>query len=392
MSLIIYLPTMSSNDPLAYHREHRGKIEIRPKSPLQTPEDLALAYTPGVGRVCMEIAKDPTQVHTLTNKSNMVAIVSDGSAILGLGNIGPEAGLPVMEGKAMIFKTLANVDAVPLCIGTQDTEEIISFCKHIAPSFGGINLEDISAPRCFEILDRLKKELPIPVFHDDQDGTAIVVLAALINAAKVRGNDIHTQKVVVNGSGAAGIAITRLLFSFGIQDIILVDSKGIITAGRADMNPYKESIAAISNPRAVTGGLTEAIANADVFIGVSAPNVLTEDMVHSMAARPIVFAMANPDPEILPDVAKRAGAFIVGTGRSDFPNQINNALVFPGIFRGLLDAHTTSDIHVTPDDMTDTYIAVARAIASVIEPTDESILPAVMDSRVVPAIQAAMRG
>ncbi|NTV22542.1 MAG: NADP-dependent malic enzyme [Candidatus Yonathbacteria bacterium] len=380
-------------DPLDYHRAHRGKIEIKPKAPLNDAVDLALAYTPGVGKVCMEIVAHPEQVNSLTNKSNTIAIVSDGSAILGLGNIGPEAGLPVMEGKAMIFKTLADVDAVPLCIATQDAEEIVRFCKQIAPSFGGINLEDISAPRCFDILDRLEKELSIPVFHDDQDGTAIVALAALINATKVRGGDIRTLKIVVNGAGAAGIAIARLFSAYGISDIILVDSKGIVALGRDGMNVYKEHIANISNPRGITGSLSDALIGVDAFVGVSGPGLLSQEMVRSMAPRPIIFAMANPEPEILPDDAKEAGAFIIGTGRSDFPNQINNALVFPGIFRALLDANTIPKKCVLSEHMTEVKIATAEAIASVVtEPTPEHIMPTVMDPAVVPAIRAAICG
>jgi len=378
-------------DPLDYHRAHRGKIEIKPKVPLNTAEDLALAYTPGVGKVCMEIVAHPEQVGSLTNKSNTIAIVSDGSAILGLGNIGPEAGLPVMEGKAMIFKTLADVDAVPLCIATQDTEEIVRFCKQIAPSFGGINLEDISAPRCFDILDRLEKELSIPVFHDDQDGTAIVALAALINATNVRGGDMQALKIVVNGAGAAGIAIARLFSAYGISDIILVDSKGIVALGRDGMNVYKEHIANISNPRGITGSLSDALIGVDAFVGVSGPGLLSQEMVRSMAPRPIIFAMANPEPEILPDDAKEAGAFIIGTGRSDFPNQINNALVFPGIFRALLDANTIPKTCVLSEHMTEVKIATAEAIASVVtEPTRDHIIPTVMDPAVVPAIRAAI--
>jgi malate dehydrogenase (oxaloacetate-decarboxylating) len=283
------------------------------------------------------------------------------------------------------------VDAVPLCIATQDTEEIIRFCKQIAPSFGGINLEDISAPRCFDILERLEGELSIPVFHDDQDGTAIVALAALINATALRGGDISTLKIVISGAGAAGIAIARLLISYGIPDIILVDSNGIVTIGRDGMNVHKDRIATVSNPRNVHGDLSEALVGADVFIGVSGPNLVSQDMIRSMAPRPIVFAMANPDPEIMPDVAKEAGAFIVGTGRSDFPNQINNALVFPGIFRGLLDANTIPKKCVMSEHMTEVKIAAAKAIASVItEPTVDNIMPTVMDPRVVPAIRAAI--
>jgi malate dehydrogenase (oxaloacetate-decarboxylating) len=380
-----------ATDPISYHREHRGKIEVTPKAPLNDGADLALAYTPGVAQVCKRIAEEPKEVQALTNRSNTVAIVSDGSAILGLGNIGPEAGLPVMEGKAMIFKSQADIDAVPLCIDTQDAEEIISFCKHIAPSFGGINLEDISAPRCFDILERLESELPIPVFHDDQDGTAIVTLAALINAAKLRGDDVSELHIVVSGAGAAGIAITRLLRAYGVADIVLVDSKGIVSTNRDDLNPYKKRIAEDSNPRALSGTIADALLDTDVFIGVSGCCVLSGDMVKTMAERPIIFAMANPDPEIMPDEAKAAGAFIVGTGRSDFPNQINNALVFPGIFRGLLDAHTFPRTCVMSEHMVEVKIAAAKAIAGVVkDPSINHILPDVLDPAVAPAIREAI--
>lgn len=387
----IHITHTMSTDPISYHREHRGKIEVRPKAPLNDSADLALAYTPGVAQVCTRIAEHPEEVQALTNRSNTVAIVSDGSAILGLGNIGPEAGLPVMEGKAMIFKSQADIDAVPLCIDTQDMEEIISFCKHIAPSFGGINLEDISAPRCFDILERLEKELPIPVFHDDQDGTAIVTLAALINAATLRGSEVSELHIVVSGAGAAGIAITHLLRAYGVSDIVLIDSKGIVSPDRTDLNPHKMRIAEESNPRALSGTLAQAIEGADVFIGVSGCCVLSGDMVNTMAEHPIIFAMANPNPEIMPDEAKAAGAFIVGTGRSDFPNQINNALVFPGIFRGLLDAHTFPRKCVMSEHMVEVKIAAAKAIAGVVkEPTVDHILPDVLDPEVVPAIRGAI--
>ena len=379
-----------STDSLSYHRNHRGKIETKPKAPLKDASDLALAYTPGVAKVCERIAEEPQEIQALTNRSNTVAIVSDGSAVLGLGNIGPEAGLPVMEGKAMIFKSQADIDAVPLCIKTQDTEEIIQFCKYIAPSFGGINLEDIAAPRCFDILDRLENELPIPVFHDDQDGTAIVTLAALLNAAQLRGSAVEELRIVVNGAGAAGIAITRLLRAYGIKDIVLVDSKGIVSTDRTDLNRYKKRIAEHSNPRALSGDMKDALVGADVFIGVSKCCILSKEMVQRMADRPIVFAMANPEPEIMPDVAHAAGAYIVGTGRSDFPNQINNALVFPGIFRGLLDAHTFPRKCIMSKHMTEVKIAAAKAIAGVIEPSVERILPDVMDGEVVPAIRGAI--
>ncbi|MEI6650614.1 MAG: NADP-dependent malic enzyme [Candidatus Moraniibacteriota bacterium] len=375
---------------IRYHLAHRGKIEVRPKSPFETSEDLSLAYTPGVAEVCKTIAAEPETVQSLTNRGNTVAIVSDGSAILGLGNIGPSAGLPVMEGKAMIFKKMADVDAVPLCIGTQDTEEIIRFCKQIEPSFGGINLEDIAAPRCFEILDRLEKELSIPVFHDDQDGTAIVVLAGLLNAAKLRKTPLQDMKIVINGSGAAGIAIARLLMASGVQDIILVDSRGIVESSRHDLNGFKIIIAEQTNPRGLKGDLPTALKGADAFIGVSVRDILDEANVRDMADRPIVFAMANPDPEILPDAALRGGAFIVGTGRSDFPNQINNALVFPGIFRALLDSNANPSACVLKGNMTEVKLAAAAAIASVVEPTTDHILPSVLDLSVASAIRNAV--
>ncbi|MEI7749586.1 MAG: NADP-dependent malic enzyme [Candidatus Moraniibacteriota bacterium] len=375
---------------IKYHLDSHGKIETAVKSRLETPEDLALAYTPGVAEVCRTIASEPETADLLTNRGNTVAIVSDGTAILGLGNIGPAAGLPVMEGKAMIFKKMAGVDAVPLCIMADGVEDIVRFCKQIEPSFGGINLEDIAAPGCFEILKRLEQELSIPVFHDDQDGTAIVSTAALINATKVRGSEIGSLRVVINGSGAAGIAIARLLIAYGAGDIILVDSKGILCADRADLNASKREITGRTNPRNLSGDLAVALVGADVFIGVSKGNILTQESIRTMAERPIVFAMANPDPEILPDEAIAGGAFIVGTGRSDFPNQINNALVFPGLFRGLLDARAADPSRSMPKDMTAMKLAVAQALAGCVEPTRERILPSVMDPSVVPAIRAAV--
>jgi malate dehydrogenase (oxaloacetate-decarboxylating) len=382
---------MNTDHPaVKYHLDSRGKIETAVKSRLETPEDLALAYTPGVAEVCRTIAAEPETADLLTNRGNTVAIVSDGTAILGLGNIGPSAGLPVMEGKAMIFKKMAGVDAVPLCIEVDSVEDIIRFCKQIEPSFGGINLEDIAAPGCFEILERLEKELSIPVFHDDQDGTAIVSTAALINAAKVRGSEIGSLRVVINGSGAAGIAIARLLTSYGIKDVVLVDSKGILGVERADLNESKKEIATRTNPHNLSGDLATALAGADVFIGVSKGNVLDRDSIRLMAERPIIFAMANPDPEILPDEALAGGAFIVGTGRSDFPNQINNALVFPGLFRGLLDARAADPSRSMPKDMTAMKLAAAQALAGCVEPTQGQILPSVMDPSVVPAIRAAV--
>ncbi len=375
---------------IVYHLDSRGKIATAIKSPLETPEDLALAYTPGVAEVCRTIAAEPETDSLLTNRGNTVAIVTDGTAILGLGNIGPTAGLPVMEGKAMIFKKMADVDAVPLCINADGVEDIVRFCRQIEPSFGGINLEDIAAPECFEILDRLERELSIPVFHDDQDGTAVITLAALLNAAELRGTPISTLRIVINGAGAAGIAIARLLSAARATDIVLVDSKGILSPDRTDLNGPKRDIAAKTNPRGLTGGLSLALSGADVFVGVSTADILTRNDIRTMAERPIVFAMANPDPEILPDEALAGGAFIVGTGRSDFPNQINNALVFPGLFRGLLDAHADHRDRPMPSDMTAVKIAVAKAIASVIDPTPERILPSVMDPSVVPVIRAAV--
>jgi malate dehydrogenase (oxaloacetate-decarboxylating) len=379
-----------ANPAIRYHLDNRGKIETALKSPLRSAEDLSLAYTPGVAEVCRTIAAEPETVEVLTNRGNTVAIVTDGTAILGLGNIGPSAGLPVMEGKAMLFKKTANVDAVPLCISANSVEDIIRFCKQIEPSFGGINLEDIAAPECFEILDRLEKELSIPVFHDDQDGTAIVVTAALINAAKVRESDVTSLRVVINGAGAAGIAIARLLIARGVKDVVLVDSKGILSIDRKDLNSSKREIASRSNSRGLSGSLATALVGADVFIGVSKGNILDRNDIQTMAKRPIVFAMANPDPEILPDEAIAGGALIVGTGRSDFPNQINNALVFPGLFRGLLDARTANPAQSqarVPDEL---KLAVAKALAATIKPTVDHVLPAVMDASVVPAVRAAV--
>jgi len=368
---------------VALHKKRRGKIEIRSKVPLKTRDNLSVAYTPGVAEVCREIGKDKKKSWTLTNRANQVAIVSDGTAILGLGNLGPEAAMPVMEGKAIIFKEFADIDAFPLCINSTEVEEIIKFCKLIEPSFGGINLEDISAPRCFEILERLEKELSIPVFHDDQDGTAIVVLAALINACRLTGKVMKDLKVVLNGGGAAGIAVTRLLLAQGIKDIILVDSRGIIYQGRGEMNSYKAAIAAKTNKRKLRGGLVEAMKGADVFVGVSKGGLVNKEMVESMNREPIIFAMANPVPEIMPEAAYAGGASIVGTGRSDFPNQVNNALVFPGIFRGLLDGRIKQ---VT----TKMKIAAALAIAYSVKPRRDKILPSVLDKKVVKAIAKAI--
>ncbi len=372
-----------SKKAIALHKKFKGKIEIKSKVPLKTKNDLSTAYTPGVGAVSMVISRDKEKSWELTNRANQVAIVCDGTAVLGMGDIGPEAGMPVMEGKAAIFKEFAGVDAVPLCVNTTDTEKIIEFCKLVEPSFGGINLEDISAPRCFEILPRLERELDIPVFHDDQDGTAIVTLAALINACRLTGRVMRELKIVLNGCGAAGIAIARLLISQGVRDMVLVDSRGIVCEGRKSVNPFKLQIAKITNKKKIKGGLREAMAGADVFIGVSKGNLVDAEMVKSMNKNPIIFAMANPIPEIMPDIAIEAGASIVGTGRSDFPNQINNALVFPGLFRGLLDNRIKK---IT----TKMKIAAAIAVAYSVKPSRNKILPPVTDKKVVKAIAMAV--
>lgn len=369
---------------LELHKKFRGKFATKSKVPLKTRADLAAAYTPGVAAVCMAISRNKKLSWELTNRANMVAIVTDGTAILGLGDIGPEAGMPVMEGKAIIFKEFADIDAVPLCINTKDVNEIVNFCKLIEPSFGGINLEDISAPRCFEVLARLEEELSIPVFHDDQDGTAIVVLAALINACRVSGKVIKELKVVINGAGAAGIAIARLLMKQGVKDLILIDSEGAIYEGRKNLNPIKKEIAKKTNKGKIKGGLAEALVGADVFIGVSKANLVSKEMVKTMNDGPFIFAMANPIPEIMPDEARQAGAGIVGTGRSDFPNQINNALVFPGIFRGLLDAKIKKVTMKMKE-------AAAIAIAYSVKPTKDNLLPLVMDKKVVSAIAKAIK-
>jgi malate dehydrogenase (oxaloacetate-decarboxylating) len=372
-------------DSLKLHREHHGKLGVASKVPLSTREDLSIAYTPGVGQVCIEIGKDPSLAREYTLKRNTVAIVSDGSAILGLGNLGPEAAIPVMEGKAVLFKKFADVDAFPLCLATQDVEEIIQTVKRIAPVFGGINLEDISAPRCFEIEERLQKELSIPVMHDDQHGTAVVVLAGLINALKVRGSKKEEVNVIVNGAGAAGIAIAKLLLHYGFQDVTLCDSKGAIHKGRTDLNPEKMAIAELTNKASREGDLAKTIATSDVFIGVSKAGLLTEDMVRSMGDKPIIFALANPVPEIMPDVAKRAGAFVVATGRSDFPNQVNNVLAFPGIFRGAFD----NGVRQFTDAM---FVGAAEALASCVkDPTAENILPSVFEGDIAGAVSKAIK-
>ncbi len=355
---------------LELHKKHGGKLETISKVPLNNKEDLSLAYTPGVAEVCREIARDKSLAFSHTLKGNTIAVISDGSAILGLGNLGPEAALPVMEGKCALFKAFAKVDAFPICLDTQDTEEVIKTIKYLAPVFGGINLEDISAPRCFEIENRLKKELNIPVMHDDQHGTATVVLAALINALKLRqSEDEKMVKIIVNGAGAAGLAIVDLLLKYGFKDIIICDSKGAIYNGREDLNEEKQRFASLTNLEERKGLLGEVIKGRDIFIGVSAPGVLNAEMIKSMNKEAIIFALANPIPEIMPDEAKAAGAFIVATGRSDFPNQLNNVLVFPGIFRGALD----NKVKQITDEM---LIQAAINIASLVTDLNpEIILP-----------------
>ncbi len=354
---------------IAKHKEKRGKLEVISKFPVKNKDDLSIAYTPGVAAVCLEIAKDKTCAKDYVASKNMVAVITDGSAVLGLGNIGPEAALPVMEGKAVLFREFAGVDAFPIALDTQDTEEIIKTIKMIAPTFGGINLEDISAPRCFEIEERLKAELDIPVFHDDQHGTAIVVLAGLINALKITQKSKEDINVVVNGSGAAGIAITKLLFKYGVKNIIVCDSKGIICRHRQDLNDYKLELLTYTNVDDLCGNVHDALKGSDVFVGVSKANLLTKEDLSHMIINPIIFAMANPTPEIMPDVAKTGGARIIATGRSDYPNQVNNVLAFPGIFKGAFMAQA-KDI---TDDM---KLAVAQALADCVKnPTEDQIIP-----------------
>ncbi len=370
---------------IALHARMRGKLTIASKVPLKTRAELSLVYTPGVGAVSAAIAAGRISARDTTFKGNSVAVVSDGSAVLGLGNIGPDAALPVMEGKALLFKKFAGIDAFPIVLATQDTEEIIAAVKAIAPTFGGINLEDISAPRCFEIEKRLIKELSIPVMHDDQHGTAIVVLAAIENAARVVRKSLRSLRVVVNGAGPAGTAVAYILRNAEVRQIIILDSQGIISSRRRGLEPYKRELARRTNPRRIRGGISEALQGADVFIGVSRANLLTADHIRLMASRPIVFAMANPVPEIMPEEARAGGAVIVATGRSDFPNQINNALAFPGVFRGALD-HSVRRI---TDQM---KIRAAHAIAGLVKnPSSERIIPSIFDRHLVKAVTAAIQ-
>lgn len=363
---------------LELHEKNHGKIEVISKVKVENKDELSLAYTPGVAEPCRKIHANPNDVYKYTSKGNLVAVVSDGTAVLGLGDIGPLAGMPVMEGKSILFKQFANIDAFPICLDTKDVDEIVETVKRIAPCFGGINLEDISAPRCFEIESRLKKELDIPVFHDDQHGTAIVVCAGLINALKVVGKEMKDARVVINGAGSAGISICKLILQFGIGDIVLVDRQGALCPGEEWMNSAQKAMAEVTNKNHQRGPLKEIIKDKDIFIGVSAPNLVTAEMVKTMAKNPIIFAMANPTPEIMPDVAKEGGAKVVATGRSDFPNQINNVLVFPGIFRGALDVKAT-------DITEEMKLAASRAIASLITPeelNENYIIPSPFDKRV----------
>lgn len=372
---------------LQLHEEWNGKLETISKTPVKSREALSLAYTPGVAEPCKVIAKDPEAAYKYTMKSNTVAVISDGSAVLGLGNIGPLAAMPVMEGKAVLFKEFGGVNAVPICLDTQDTEEIIKTVTYLAPAYGGINLEDISAPRCFEIEERLKATLNIPVFHDDQHGTAIVVLAGIINGLKVVGKEKENCKVIVNGAGSAGIAITRLLLTYGFQNVILCDKVGIVSKNTDNLNWMQQKMTEITNPNNETGSLADAMKGADIFVGVSAPNIVTPEMVASMNKDAILFAMANPVPEIMPDVAKAAGARVVGTGRSDFPNQVNNVVAFPGIFKGALEGRATQ----ITEEM---KLAAALAIANLV-PDDElnenNIMPEAFNPQVADVVAEAVK-
>jgi len=367
------------------HRKYKGKLEVVPVVKVKNRDILSTVYTPGVAEPCREIARDPSLAKELTIKGRTVAVVTDGSAVLGLGNIGPLAALPVMEGKALLFKEFAGLDAFPIALATQAVDEIVETVKRIAPVFGGINLEDISAPRCFEVEERLIKELDIPVMHDDQHGTAIVVLAGLMNACKVTGRDLKTAKIVFSGAGAAGIGTAKLLRAYGATDFVLVDSHGVISSSRTDLNDFKKELLAWTNPRNVSGTLTDVLKGADIFIGVSKAGLLTPDHVRSMASKPIIFAMANPVPEIMPDEARAAGAAVVASGRSDFPNQVNNLLAFPGVFRGVFDAGA----RVITTEM---KLAAALALADYVKkPSAECIIPDPLDKKVARAVADAVR-
>ena len=379
---------MTTNEKaLALHEKWQGKLETVSKTPVKTREDLSLAYTPGVAEPCKVIAQDKEAAYTYTWKSNTVAVVSDGSAVLGLGNIGPHAAMPVMEGKAVLFKEFGGVNAVPICLDTQDTEEIIKAVTYLAPGFGGINLEDISAPRCFEIEERLKETLDIPVFHDDQHGTAIVVLAGIINGLKVVGRKKEDCRVVVNGAGSAGVAITRLLLTYGFENVIMCDKVGIIGKSTEGLNWMQQKMTEVTNPDNLSGTLADALKGADIFVGVSAPNIVTPDMVSSMNRDSILFAMANPVPEIMPDVAKAAGARVVGTGRSDFPNQVNNVVAFPGIFKGALEGRA---VQITEE----MKLAAAQAIAALVPDdllSEDNIMPQAFDPKVAEVVAEAVK-
>lgn len=376
-----------AKEALRLHAKWNGKLETVPKMKIENRDDLSIAYTPGVAAPCLEIEKDKKNSYVYTGRAHTVAVISDGSAVLGLGNIGPEAGMPVMEGKCVLFKALGNVDAVPLCLNTQDTDELVRIISSLEPSFGGINLEDIAAPRCFEVEKRLQEKMNIPVFHDDQHGTAIVVLAGIINALKVVGKQKEDCKVVVNGAGSAGIAIAKMLLSYGFKDLTLCDRQGILCSGDPSLNWMQEKMTQITNLSHKTGTLADAMKGADIFVGVSAPGIISQDMVRSMAKDSILFTMANPDPEILPHLAKEAGAKVVGTGRSDFPNQVNNVLVFPGIFKGALEGHST---HITSE----MKLAAAHAIAGLVpaeELSDTNILPHAFDPQIADVVSAAVK-
>lgn len=372
---------------LELHEKWNGKIETVSKTPVKSREDLSLAYTPGVAEPCKVIAADPEAAYKYTMKANTVAVISDGSAVLGLGNIGPLAAMPVMEGKAVLFKEFGGINAVPICLDTQDTEEIIKTVTYLAPAFGGINLEDISAPRCFEIEERLKATLNIPVFHDDQHGTAIVVLAGIINALKVVKKEKENCKVIINGAGSAGVAITRLLITYGFKNVIMCDKVGIVSKDTPGLNWMQEKMTEITNPANETGSLSDALKGADIFVGVSAPGIVSAEMVSSMAKDAIIFAMANPIPEIMPDIAKAAGAKVVGTGRSDFPNQVNNVVAFPGIFKGALEGRASQ----ITEEM---KLAAALAIAGLVSEKDlneDNIMPEAFDPKVAQVVSDAVK-